>query len=299
MTTQPPRSYTRLAMAIVIAAAVISASVLSYSSFEAKVTKTDVTSITSDSTESCGSSSNLFCVVFDQTGYCGPPQNGPFFVQPWSVTLGGVTEVQPIGGNMDAQSYGTSSKYATIVFAVPLGNYSYDVDPADLFGGTAGTVDVNGTNLLLEVTGPRLASCGPLLTPSPMEQSGPLSTFPAWWLDCEQTNNVTTIVNLNLNASAAFDHINLNQVYKTIINSPSFEVPSFDHGWVVAEWTDSEQGSENGTTVSNLVTGLFVLTPVHKGDNPPGFIIANYNLLTNGVSVTSAESLLGCPSPLH
>src|SRR5271170_3564318 len=44
MTTQPPRSYTRFAIAIVIAAVVISASILAYSSFERTVTGSRTTS---------------------------------------------------------------------------------------------------------------------------------------------------------------------------------------------------------------------------------------------------------------
>jgi hypothetical protein len=56
MNTSPTRSYTHLAIAIIVAAVVISASVLSYSSFEATVTRTgttitDTSTLTSTSTE--------------------------------------------------------------------------------------------------------------------------------------------------------------------------------------------------------------------------------------------------------
>ncbi len=219
-----------------------------------------------------------------------------------------MTQVEPANGTV-SNGYGGFSleesyaNYSTIVFAVPNGTYGYNVAPAAEFnqssyGPASGTVIVNGTNVVVRVDGPYVASCGPLIPQTPKEQSGPISTFPAWWLDCIPTSNITTVENLDLNSSSDFDHINLTSIYDTIIGSDSFKAWTYNEGWVVAEWTASVQaGNSNATTGADIVTALFVLTPLREGLSPPGYVWANYNLQTNGVGrVTFAQSYSNeCP----
>jgi hypothetical protein len=135
---QPTRSYTRLAIAIVVAALVIGAAIYA-SSYLGPTIPT-----------SCDSSSTVHCVVFQQLGACFPT----FWGVPWSVTIDNMTEVQPFGMPLPLQGsvlFGTSNQnHSVIVFSLPDGSYQYRVRP-DFFTPASGTVDVNGTDALVQI----------------------------------------------------------------------------------------------------------------------------------------------------
>jgi hypothetical protein len=129
--------------------------------------------------------------------------------------------------------------------------------------------------------------------PGNQEQSGPLSSFPALWLspcNTTSTGNTTTSVNLGLNGSSSFDHINLDQVYGQIINSPSFAYLTVGHGWVVSQW--SEESAQNGNASQVIVS--FILT---SGDRPVGYFFAYYNPPSGAVALSAATYVgpASCP----
>jgi hypothetical protein len=165
MTGQSPRSYTKLAIAVVLAAMIIgSVLYLGISSGSKTVTVTITTPITFTSTvtdnstittilnASCSSSPNLHCVAFQQLGACNPE----FWGVPWSVTVDGVTQVQPEGSSVPGPNSGlggtTNQNLTIIVFSLPDGAYNFSVRPSNgYFTPTSGTVDVNGTDVLVQI----------------------------------------------------------------------------------------------------------------------------------------------------
>ena len=140
MENLPVRSYTRLAIAIVIAA-LIAGSTAAY-----LVVQQD-----GKTSSSCDGSATVHCVVFQQLGACSPA----FWAVPWSVTIGGTTEVQPHGTSLPLDnlvSYGTSNaNLSVIVFSLPDGNYQYSVSPNAFLTPTSGTVNVSGSDALVQI----------------------------------------------------------------------------------------------------------------------------------------------------
>jgi hypothetical protein len=142
MSSQPARSYTRLAVSIVVAAVIVSASILAYPSFQTTVTKT----LTVDGT------SQLYQVEFVQESSC--PYGSWLF--PWGVMLGSQTVVQPSNATLPlsySESHLTSnSSYSTIWFSLPNGTYSYTIIPNDPTGSAqSGNVTVDGTSVVVQV----------------------------------------------------------------------------------------------------------------------------------------------------
>ena len=121
-----------------------------------------------------------------------------------------------------------------------------------------------------------------------MERTGPISSFPASWLDpCNQsaTGNVTTATYLDLNSSSVLDHINLEQVYEQIVNSSSFAYRSVGNGWVVTQWDEAGESAGGAAPVVQVV-GTFMLT---NGGAPSGYIYAFYNPTNGTVAIKYAE----------
>jgi hypothetical protein len=133
-------------------------------------------------------------------------------------------------------------------------------------------------------------------TTGDQERTGPVSSFPASWLNpCNQsaTGNVTTMTDLGLNASSDFDHINIDQVYAQIVNSSSFAFHSVGRGWVVAEWYEI-QASPNSAGSDDQVIGYFILT---SDGVPSGYIYAHYDLVSGNVAVAFTEATAAsCPT---
>ena len=100
------------------------------------------------------SSSRLYQVMFNQTGACSPP----FYLAPWSVTLGNETAIfGPANATLPLSDshYEAAQQfkaYAVIVFSVPNGTYTYSVQPQ--FLAQKGTVTVNGADLVVQVRAP-------------------------------------------------------------------------------------------------------------------------------------------------
>jgi len=152
----PARSYAAIAVAIVVAGVLISASLLFAFQQASKTTTFTTTStsiVNSTQTESCDSSATLHCVVFQQTEACSNPE---FWGIPWSVTVGAETEVQPPGTPLPLNNgslSGTLNQNLTVlVFSLPDGSYHFRVSPANFFfTPDSGTVDVSGTNVLVRI----------------------------------------------------------------------------------------------------------------------------------------------------
>jgi len=147
MTTRPPGSYTGLAIAIIVAALIIGS--VAYLAFS----PTGKTTITV--TIPCDASSALHCVVFQQLGACSNPE---FWGVPWSVTVGGTTEVQPPGApppGPDSGLEGTLDENLTVIaFSLPNGTYSFTVWPPSGYTATpaSGTIVIDGANVTVDLT---------------------------------------------------------------------------------------------------------------------------------------------------
>ena len=150
---QPTRRFIRVAAGIIVAALIIGSAAYLVSSANKMSTITTTTVVFGTVTATCLTSSTLRCVVFQQLGACSPE----FWGVPWSVTIGGTTEVQPTGTKLpianDSLS-GTMDKNLTVIaFSLPDGSYHFRVSPSyEFFTPDSGTVDVNGTNALVQIT---------------------------------------------------------------------------------------------------------------------------------------------------
>jgi hypothetical protein len=150
MSGQSVRNFSRVAIAIVIAAVVISAAALSYTSFEATVTKTISSSTYTTVT---GGTSRLYQVEFLQESNC---RVGPGWLFPWGLILDSQTLTQPSNATLPLiynESHLTSeSNYSTIWFSLPNGTYGYKIIPDDPLGSAqSGNVTVDGSNTVVQV----------------------------------------------------------------------------------------------------------------------------------------------------
>ena len=129
--------------------------------------------------------------------------------------------------------------------------------------------------------------------PNNLERSGPVSTFPASWLQpCSAgaTGNLTTGVYLNLNSSSSLDHVNINQVYAQILNLSSFASKTVGHGWVVSEWTEIGPSQNSGT--AGQVVASFILI---SGEAPSGYLYITYDLASGTVYTSGTAGTASCP----
>ena len=104
------------------------------------------------STQGSNSSGRLYQVSFEQVGACSPE----FWGIPWSVTIDGVTEVQPPGTQVPISNstlYGTTNEtYTSIVFSLPDGTYNYRVSPSNFFfTPDSGSISVSGSDLTVKI----------------------------------------------------------------------------------------------------------------------------------------------------
>lgn len=131
--------------------------------------------------------------------------------------------------------------------------------------------------------------------PGNPERSGPVSTFPACWLNpCSSclNANATTSMDLNLNATSTLDHINVNQVYRLILNSSSFIYLTTGQGWVVSQW--SEVGPSGDSSGGHVIISFIILT---NGDGPSGDVFAYYDPISGTVAMSQVVSASGNCSP--
>ena len=123
--------------------------------------------------------SEQYNVTFVQIGACPP---NTFWGIPWSVTINGVTRVQPPNTTLPINNftlYGTQDQSLTrITFFLSAGEYIFSVSPSDnFFTPTNGTVSVNGN------------------TTVPIDYSGTSCTVATY----QSTPNVTTATSTNSN----------------------------------------------------------------------------------------------------
>jgi len=149
------RSYTFIAIAIVIAGILIAASL-----FVAVGTPTKTTTITSTATSvstttQAEGSSRLYQVEFSQESNC------PYgvWVVPWAVVLNNQTIVQPSNATLPLlrSTNGTSDdfdiNYSAIWFSLPNGTYSYTIFPKNFYGQEqSGNVTIDRSDVVVQVS---------------------------------------------------------------------------------------------------------------------------------------------------
>jgi len=310
MTTQPPRTYPRLAIAIVVAALIIGSVVYVTISSGTKtttvtttVTTTQPTTLTTTvtSTSAIGSEGRVYRLTFQQTGGCGPP---PGFLAPWSVTLGNnETGVEPPNAslpisNVNFRLFPQLANYSSIVFSVPDGTYSYVIAPASFLYPRAGNVTVSGADVTITINGPE-ASCTTIASTSTesagLERSGPISTFPiAWMSSCsgENTEGNTSTAYVGMEGYPGTGNATiiptLEHAYDSIVNSAAFMNVTSSRGWIVASWEYLPGAGTNIPPGSNDIVGLFILI---NGTSPNGYVMAFYDTQNGGVAVSYQQNL--------
>jgi hypothetical protein len=224
--------------------------------------------------------------------------------------LGNVTSATPLpfyagGDYFICTSHSTSNSFTfgplqnvTAYFDLP-GYYTSGSTPALGGGATEGVLHLYLPGVYTVIAGNPLGSTKVMYfhvtaATADQERTGPVSTFPATWLDpCNEsaTGNVTTGVYLGLNGSSSLDHINLDQAYAQIVNSSAFAYLTVGHGWVVSEWTESEASGNAG--VGQVVVS-FILT---SDGVPSGYAYAYYDPVSGTAAATSASfQSTSCPA---
>jgi hypothetical protein len=167
MNVPPTRSYTRLAVAIIVAGVVIGAGIFasSYLGTATTVTRTSVETTTmfttllistsTTSVQTATETSNVNELVFRQITPC--PNIGYF--APWSVTLSNGQSVTALNANFSQPYSGSPNNPSIITFLIGNGNYSYSVTPPNRFTPGAGTVTVGNQEVVVNL-GVFMASCG-------------------------------------------------------------------------------------------------------------------------------------------
>ncbi len=183
---RPERTFTRIAVAIVLAALVIGGSIFISSAAASHTvteivpstvlqTTTVVQTVTGTLTGADASSETLHELVFTQNIACpaGTSLAGDF-VYPWSVALNGSTTiVNPPNANISTKypydfSVSQNSSLGTIVFSVPDGIYDFALFPYSVAVSgpvQTGTVTIDGSNTAVQVY-QMITGCGYSVTAS-------------------------------------------------------------------------------------------------------------------------------------
>jgi hypothetical protein len=170
MNAPPTRTYTRLAVAIIVAGVVIGAGIFasSYLGTATTVTRTSVETTTMFTTlliststtgvQTANETSGVGDLVFRQVTPC--PNIG--YIAPWSVTLSDGQSVTA-EGNSSQCCGGSPSNPSIITFLVLDGNYTYSVTAANRLTPSAGTVTVDSQEAVVSLD-LFLSSCGSTTT---------------------------------------------------------------------------------------------------------------------------------------
>lgn len=158
MSGNPLRRIPPIALAGVVAVLVLGAGLVSYSLMSTNSSTVLNTTSSSQGSGSSTSSSGLYPVSFLQQGACSPP----YYLAPWSVTLGGQTETEPANATVSATASVLQSNvaYSNITFWEPDGTYNYTVAPMGQLQPDSGSVTVAGFGLEVLINGPSMA-CSP------------------------------------------------------------------------------------------------------------------------------------------
>ena len=148
--------------------------------------------------------------------------------------------------------------------------------------------------------GPLTSTGAPLIsstTPTNgIQESGPISTFPAVWADpCRlPVHGVATTANgISLGTNPGGGNFSLSQltsIYAKIVNSTAFKSVSEGHGWVTTGWASFEEGGPGGSYL--YLAGQFLLL---SGNQPYESVQANYNVETGAVTVATGIGT-SCPA---
>jgi hypothetical protein len=166
MSDQSKRRVRVIGATIVVGALVVSASVL-FAAYgfggSRTVTKTvtsasattNLITTTITSTE-VSASIPLHMVTFNESGECGA------YADTWAVTLGNITIAQPSNATLpisteEGVAGGAYKMISKIIFTVPDGVYQYDVTSGWSLFPSGGTVDVNGSDVVVQLEGPAVA----------------------------------------------------------------------------------------------------------------------------------------------
>lgn len=111
-----------------------------------------VSSLTTTSSSSLPTGTQVYEVSFRQPGVCSPPVYGA----PWSVTIDNETVVEPPTAspplpNTTLFSTPSNSNYSVIAFSLPNGVYPYHIDPEYVLTPFSGTVTVDGSDVTIDV----------------------------------------------------------------------------------------------------------------------------------------------------
>jgi hypothetical protein len=172
MNSQPPRNYARIAVALAMAAAIVAAAVFATSAYDTShqnTTAVDTTTVFSVSTQTLEgvtvivtggatppAGNRLYDVIFKQSGACTPTA----YAAPWSVTLGPWTVAEPSNASLPIGSGEASPSYvnsSVIAFAVPNGEYPYQLAVSWGFENPSGVISVNGADVMVLLQGPEVS----------------------------------------------------------------------------------------------------------------------------------------------
>jgi hypothetical protein len=153
MTSQPPRTYTRVGAAIVVAAVIVAAALVIMTSNGTPGN----TTVTVTGTQTAPAGSRLYEVTFKQSGDCTPA----YYAAPWSVTLGPWTVVEPSNATLpigtDGGSFGPLDMNYSITFSVPNGQYQYSIATESGFANPSGVITFNGGDVMVLLLGPEIS----------------------------------------------------------------------------------------------------------------------------------------------
>jgi hypothetical protein len=174
-------------------------------------TQTLLTTVTNASTISCDTSPALHCVVFQQTGACNPE----FWGVPWSVTIGATTEVQPpdtpLPLNNGSLSGTLNQNLTVIVFSLSDGAYRFVVSPSNFyFTPDSGTIDVNGSNVLVEIafTGTSCTSTTATVPPPNQTEAATVNSSLGLRLGLQISTNATGTLLVSANETNLLSRVN-------------------------------------------------------------------------------------------
>ncbi len=150
-------------MSVIVAALIVSASVIfAASPYGLGATRT-VTSVETSTIALPSSSIPLYKVTFNESGACGG-----VYVDKWAVTIGNITIGQPSGVALPitpenpSEASGAFKDISQIIFTLPDGSYQYEISGG--LSTTAGLPNcnlvVNGSDVLLPVDGPFIPCVG-------------------------------------------------------------------------------------------------------------------------------------------
>jgi hypothetical protein len=167
MSDQPKRRVRVIGATIVVAALVVSASVLFAASYGLGGSRTVTKTITSASTitnlitttttaTEVPASIPLHMVTFNESGECGA------YADTWAVTLGNITLAQPSNATLPifteaGVAGGAYKMISKIIFTLPDGVYHYSVTSGWGLSPSEGIVDVNGFDVVVQIQGPFVA----------------------------------------------------------------------------------------------------------------------------------------------